>query len=341
MSSLDTSRTLLLMTNHHLGNFVVSLPFLDALSAACAKPADLVVDARHEALARLLPHAGNVIPYNQDHRRGKRFRQGVDFVKLVGRLASGRYRTVMDLGGGIQSVTLTTATFAPRRIGHDQSRRSWLYTERLEADPGPHATDRFTPFMRLMGLGKPGPLLLKPSDSASARLAELVPAAAVSKIAVIHGGAGYAFRKWPAERFTAVADVLIERYGLHVVFIGAPGEEAMLDAMMGQLKRRDGASRLTSTVDVVLALFDRASLLVSNESGPTHLAAATSVPIVTIFGPSKESKWAPYRKEKTTILRGCVCPPECRWGKCVTGLKCVMDVSVDTVLDAVEKLVTL
>ncbi|MFH0907683.1 MAG: glycosyltransferase family 9 protein [bacterium] len=336
----SSSRALALMINHHLGNFVVSLPFLDAIAAPFNQPVDLVVDSRYACLAQLLPHGGNVIPYRQHHRRNGKLRQAADFATLIHRLKTAHYDVVFDVGGGIQSVTFTTLTFSRHRIGLETSRRSWMYTERLPPDSGTHVSDRFTPFMTRLGLPKAGRLRLKPPADAFARLNGQLPEilrAPGLRLAVMHGGAGYEFRQWPKERFAKTADVLIAERGMGVVFIGAPGEQAFLDSLLGLMKHRDRAAHVIGELDVVLALLDRAAILISNESGPTHLAATTDVPIVTIFGPSKESNWRPVREENLTILRGAACPPECRWGQCKHGLKCVMNVSVENVLTATSR----
>jgi len=334
------SRALLIMINHHLGNFVVSLPFIDALAAHFKQPVDIIVDSRFACLARLLPHAGQVIPYVQHHRREGKLKQAGEFGALIRRLVAARYDVVFDVGGGIQSVTFTTLTFARRRIGLEKSRRSWMYTEQLAADAGTHASDRFTPFMTRLGMPKAGRLRIKPSSDAVGRLLSQLPEAMRSpdvRLAVMHGGAGYEFRQWPKERFAETADALIRERGMGVVFVGAPGERPFLDSLLGLMKHRDRAAYIIAELDVVHALLDRAAILISNESGPTHLAATTDVPIVTIFGPSKESSWRPVREENLTILRGAVCPPECRWGQCKHNLKCVMNVSVEDVLQAAGK----
>ncbi|HEY8241754.1 MAG TPA: glycosyltransferase family 9 protein [Kiritimatiellia bacterium] len=336
-TSLDTSRSLLLMINHHVGNYVVSLPFLDAMAATCATPPDILVDERFACLARLLPHAGEIIPYAQQHRRGNKLRQASDFVKLLGRIAGARYRTVFDVGGGIQSVTLAMATLSRNRIGLQRSRRSWAYTERLPPDTGIHASDRFMPFVTRLGLPRPGPLRLRPRAESFAALEALLPAVAGKPFAAFHPGAGYAFRQWPGDRFAQVADALAARHGLRAVFVGAPGEEVFLDGIIGRMEHSGGASKLIAPLDVLLAMLDRARVLISNESGPTHLAATTDTPIVTIFGPSKEANWRPVRTKDVTILRGVICPPECRWGACKNDLRCVMDVSVDDVLQATDR----
>ena len=325
------------MINHHVGNFVVSLPFLESLAAELGPHVDVLVDSRFAGLARLLPSVRHVIPFVQQERRGHRLRQGRYFLSVLRQLWRGRYTLVIDVGGGIQSVTLTTMTWARRRIGLQKSRRSWLYTERLPPDAGIHASDRFMPFARWAGRNDKPKLYLQAAPDARQALASLLPANFMEPgrpIVVIHAGAGYEFRQWPRERFAAAADELVNRWNARVVFIGAPGEDGFLRETIGLMKHSAAAVPLITALDVVVALYERASVLLSNESGPTHLAAATRLPIVTIFGPSKEANWRPVRDENTTVLRGQVCPPECRWGKCRDSLKCVMNVSVDDMVRA-------
>jgi ADP-heptose:LPS heptosyltransferase len=331
----DAAPVLMLMINHHLGNFVVSLPFIEAIAAHFRTRPDVIVDHRYAPLAELLPSIGRVLPHNQSLRRKNGLRHAGHFLQTAAAVLRGRYRVVFDVGGGIQSVTLATLALAGQRIGLAKGRRNWIYTQRLPPDPGGHASDRFMPFMTLLGKAKPTGFRLRPREASFARIDRLLPASwSGHPLVVIHPGAGYEFRKWPRERFAAAADILIERHGARVVLLGAPGEETFLQETIGLLRAREFARPLVSDLDVVLALFWRAALLLSNESGPTHLAAATDVPIVTIFGPSKESAWRPGRIENTTMLRGQVCPPECRWGRCVDDLKCVMNVSVDDVIAA-------
>lgn len=327
------------MINHHVGNFVVSLPFLDALAAHFGPEVDALVDSRFACLARFLPSVHDVIPYVQQERRGRKLRQAQHFVATIRRLWRGRYAQVVDVGGGIQSVTLSVLALARRRVGLRKSRRSWLYDVRLPPPEGVHASDRFMPFMTWIGRGDRPRICLEASDESRRALAPLLPADwlnATCRIAVIHPGAGYAFRQWPRERFAAVADDLVRRWNLRIVFIGAPGEETSLRETIGLMKEPASAVPLAAGLDALVALYERAAVLLSNESGPTHLAAATRLPIVTIFGPTKEANWRPCREENVTILRGRTCPPECRWGKCATGLQCIMNVSVDDMVRAAE-----
>jgi ADP-heptose:LPS heptosyltransferase len=333
-------RVLLVMINHHLGDFVLSLPAMQSLAAYFESPVDAVVDSRFAGLARLLPSIADVIPYEQKNRRQGKTKQAVKFLSILKRLAPPRYDVVIDVGGGIQSVTLTTLTAARHRIGLAKSRRSVMHSRRLAHEAIVHQTDRYVPFMRIIGRERPERLRLRaPSPAGDEIAAELklsfgrVP----PRLAVIHPGAGYAFRKWPGERFAEVADELAVRWDLDTVFIGAPGEENFLSGIIQKMKYQDRARPVIAKLENILALFDRARILISNESGPTHLAAMTEVPVVTIFGPSKEAVWRPVREEKLVVLRGRVCPPECAWGECRHGLACLNDLSVDRVVDAASQ----
>lgn len=334
-------RVLLVMINHHVGDFVLSLPTMRTLAAWFDAPVDAVVDARFAGLARLLPSLREVIPYQQKNRRRSKARQALDFLTVLRRLAPPRYDLVIDIGGGIQSVTLVTLTLARHRIGLAKSRRSAMYTRRLPHEPFVHQTGRYLPFLHLVGRDAPEPLRLRAAPASRTAMEDTLRALFGREpggIAVMHPGAGYAFRQWPGERFAAVADALAERRGLDTVFIGAPGEEAFLRGIIAQMRRPDRGRPLLAPLDTLPSLFERAQVLVSNESGPTHLAALTELPIVTIFGPSKEAVWRPVREERVTILRGRVCPPECAWGECKHGMACINDLTVARVLEAVDAL---
>ena len=331
-------RVLLVMTDHHLGDFVISLPTLQALARHFDAPVDAIVDARYASLARLLPDFDTVIPYRQDNRRRNRWRQALDFIAISRRLLSGRYDLAIDVGGGIQAVTLTTLTLARHRIGRDATRRCRAYSHRLLMPPCKHRSEYFAMFTRAIGNEATMPVHLHAPAGAIAQLDQKLSAMfgrVPERIAVIHPGAGYAFRKWPGERFVAVADHLASYWDMHTVFIGAPGEEEFLNSLKLKMKNPGWGATLAVELTVILALFNRAKILISNESGPTHLAAATEVNIVTIFGPSDETIWRPTRTEKIAVLRGRVCPPECKWGDCKHALACIHELSVDHVIESV------
>lgn len=334
-------RVLLVMLNHHLGDFVLSMPTLVALANTFQCPVDLLTDERNAELVRSMPGFERIIEVNQAHRRGAAFSRVRAFIRMASALSRSRYDVVFDVGGGIQAVTATLLTRARYRVGLRRRRRSWAYSVALEDDGIVHQIDTYRPFTKALDLPRPGALELhatadarKAAEDQLARRFGAIP----RDLAILHPGAGYAFRKWPAERFSEVADALVARWGLSVAVIGSRAEVPLLKHVATRCIHRDRIQPVTVPVGALIELFRRGKILVSNESGPTHLAATTSIPIVTIFGPSKEDRWRPVRAEGVRILRARACDKSCSWGKCELDFACVRGVEVKDVLAAATEL---
>ncbi|HYU21492.1 MAG TPA: glycosyltransferase family 9 protein, partial [Chloroflexota bacterium] len=116
-----------------------------------------------------------------------------------------------------------------------------------------------------------------------------------SESVVIHPGSGgfSVARRWPAERFGAVADRLAERHGLRplVLWGPAPGERALAEQVARLARAAIDVLEPAPSPQALAALLARVSLFVGNDSGVVHLAAAVQTPIVAIFGPSNHSAW--------------------------------------------------
>ena len=341
----ELPRVLVIMDDYHLGDFVISLPIIEALARYFVSPIDLLVARQHAELAALLPGAGNIniMPFTQD-KKVRTPRQGVRFLSLLLRLFVKRYDAVIVIRGGIRDATLTGATMARRRIGLLESRRSGVYNHRVPGKSPPlHVFEKYSRILECIGHdGLPPLVMLQSSESSRTKLDQLLLEQGVdedSSIAVIHPGAGYSFRCWPKERFAKVGDELIRNRDMKVVLIGSPKDRPFLEEVRAMMDRQRRVHLFTEPLEWLVALFDRAKILVSNESGPTHLAAATDVPIVTIMGPTDESCWRPLRRNRLVILRGPKCT-ECRWQDCSFDVQCVRAVRVTDVLDAISSMKT-
>ena len=109
----------------------------------------------------------------------------------------------------------------------------------------------------------------------------------------LHPGAKDPARRWPPERFAALADLLVERCNARIVLTGSASERpitlAVRQAMRHQAHDLTGATGLGEFAAVIAQL----DLLVTNDTGASHLAAATETPSVVLFGPSRPAEWAP------------------------------------------------
>jgi heptosyltransferase I len=127
------------------------------------------------------------------------------------------------------------------------------------------------------------------------RLAEL----GISNFAILNPGAGWGAKRWPAERYGEVARKLADQ-GLRSVFNYGPGEEEL--ARTAESASGGTAQAMTCTISELIALTRRARLFVGGDTGPLHLAAASRVPAVAIFGPTDPARNGPYGT-RSIVLR--------------------------------------
>lgn len=123
----------------------------------------------------------------------------------------------------------------------------------------------------------------------------------------IHPGASVAARRWSPEKFASVADTLVER-GLQVVLTGTAAESHLTQAVQSSMRfcAIDLAGR--TSLGAIAALLSKAQLLICNDTGISHLAAALRVKSVVIFSTSDPNRWAPLDRERHRILSKEVTP---------------------------------
>ena len=142
----------------------------------------------------------------------------------------------------------------------------------------------------------------------------------------LNPGGGWAIKRWPPDRFGRLADALIDEFGVDVLVTWGPGEEGLVEEVAGAMRNRPLVIP-AATLAELGAYLKRCRLLVSNDSGPMHMAAALDVPTVGIFGPTDPLAQGPWgdghgvvRKESVDCL-GCN-RTECPIGNiCMTTLE--------------------
>ncbi|HEX6293272.1 MAG TPA: glycosyltransferase family 9 protein [Herpetosiphonaceae bacterium] len=118
----------------------------------------------------------------------------------------------------------------------------------------------------------------------------------------LHAGAKDPARRWSPERFAAVADALVERFGARIVLTGSAGERNITAAVQGAMRHpvRDLAG--LTDLGTFAALIGHLDLLITNDTGASHLAAAANTPSVVLFGPSRPEEWAPLDRERHHVI---------------------------------------
>jgi heptosyltransferase-1 len=210
-------------------------------------------------------------------------------------LRAADYNAVLDLQGAIRSAVIARMSGCMRRIGEAKPREwpaQWLFTERVVTH-GAHVIEQDLELASAVAgdaLSVVAPLLPVDPDAevwCATWLASTFSGTA-RPIALITPGAGWGAKRWPPERYAAVATGLAER-GFHVVVNAGPGEETIAAAIA-----TGGAVALTATLPQLIALTRRVALCVGGDTGPLHLASALGRPVVGIYGPTDPSRNGPY-----------------------------------------------
>ncbi len=145
---------------------------------------------------------------------------------------------------------------------------------------------------------------------------------------MLNPGAKYGAAKlWPAEKFAAVGDRLIDERGATILVSGSPAERKIIAEVIGHMRRP--AADLSATGLSLGGLKDvirRCDLMVTNDTGPRHVAAAMDVPVVTIFGPT-HPEWTEiyYAKERQVAVK-VFCGP-CQKKTCPLDHRCMTRVT--------------
>lgn len=209
-------------------------------------------------------------------------------------LRSAHYSAVLDLQGSLRSAILGRLAKAPRFIGEDAPREKqarWFFTQRVVTH-GAHVIEQDIELAAAVAgdvLAQVAPML--PFDVvAEARAAELFPADAAPAV-LLNPGAGWGAKRWPVERYAAVAQALIAR-GLRVMINIGPGEEFLAEPIVAATG--GAAVALQCDLPLLIAVTRRIALAIAGDTGPLHLACALGKPVVGIYGPTDPSRNGPY-----------------------------------------------
>jgi heptosyltransferase-1 len=330
-----------------LGDIVHAIPVAAALRRAFPSARiDWLVSAKHREILDLVPVVNRRIVVNDRQGSGSGSGQGLRLLSAVAALRKSRYEIAFDLQGLIKSAMIARTTGAGRVVGFSKKYlrepfASVFYTD--THDPGGegiyarsetrHVVEINLGLLQAIGLSvaRPEfPIEVVKSDAA-ARMLE----ATGGRYALLNPGAAWPNKRWPPDRLASLAAALRDRHQLMSVVLWGPGERELAQAVVAGAHDSAVMTPETSIADVV-ALCRDASVIVSGDTGPTHIAAAVGTPIVGIYGPTRPERNGPWRPEDVTVSRASIC--ECHHlRKCRRERMCLLDIEVSEILAAVER----
>lgn len=123
-----------------------------------------------------------------------------------------------------------------------------------------------------------------------------------SRLLGVHPGAGGPEKRWPADRFARVAESLAGKFDCKVVVTGSPADAEAVQGFVESARTTVAQAPATLTVGKLCALIRRFALLLCDDCGPMHIAAALRVPVIAVFGPSFPELWGPYPADPRHVV---------------------------------------
>jgi heptosyltransferase-1 len=272
------------------------------------------------------------------------------WLQIVPSLRAETFDLVIDLQGLFRSGAMAWLTGCPTRIGFANGREGspFLYTKTVPVPtPDMHAVDRYLLIAASLGAAPKGSpeFRMRPAPTDRERVAQLLKSVGLISGApwiAVNVSARWDTKRWPPEYFAAVADVLQEKRLTAVALIGGPEDRAVAQAVLSRMQTTPIDLTGRTNPELLPALLASASLLLTNDSGPMHIAAAMGTPAVALFGPTSPTRTGPYGSRHRVLTSGVPCSP-CfsRTCKNAVQLECLTTIHPKTVVDAVCEQLTM
>jgi heptosyltransferase I len=220
-------------------------------------------------------------------------------LQLAARLKGRRFDVLLHMQLALRASLIARQIRATVKLGFDRPRArelQWLFTNRrIAAHRREHVLDSFFGFAAALGVHE---RLLRwdvpVPQSALDRAVQLIPDAA--RVLLISPCSSHTLRNWSPERYAAVADHAHQVHGMQVLLCGAPSAvEREMGAAIMRHARAPVSNRIgADTLPQLLALLSRATVLLSPDSGPVHMATMVGLPVIGLYAATNPDRTGPY-----------------------------------------------
>jgi heptosyltransferase II len=342
MQSIDALRPnrFLLTRTDRIGDLLLTTPVFEALKAKFPNSFLAVLVLKGcEPVVKGNPWVDEVLVYDKKGREKSWFNS----IKFGRAMRRHRFDVAIHLHATNRVNALSYLAGIPVRIGYKR-KNDYLLTHRipeLKWQGARHEADYNFDLISLIGVPRPDrfKLYFPLVPDAAESIARLFSSVNNRNHVVFHPSASCPSKVWPPERFGRVADDLVRTTGICPVIIGEGAGVDRAREMEAAMKER--AVNLAGQLDLAQLgwLLKSARYLISNDSGPVHIAAALNTPVISIFGRNQgglsATRWRPIAERSTYLQKdvGCI---QCLAHECPIHFKCLNELSVAEVLEEVK-----
>ncbi|MBF0318528.1 MAG: lipopolysaccharide heptosyltransferase II [Nitrospirae bacterium] len=323
---------ILIVKPSSLGDVVHSLPVLYALHKAYpGATIHWVIASGLEGLLKGHPMIEKLWIINKDQwKRLSSLKNTFKEITALGAaLKRERYDIAIDLQGLLRSAVITALSRSKRRVGFKEAREggTMFYTHRIEGGKDIHAVDRYMKIAAFAGADAGEAVFPLLYEDIREDWAESLKK---GQYIVMAPGAAWMTKRWAARNF----GLLAARFSIPAVVVGGRGDYALGEEIVAHSGGMAINAAGKTTLKGLASLIRDARFMVTNDTGPMHIAAAAGVTVFAIFGPTDPKRTGPYGTGHTVIGRRIPCRP-CFKKRCPT-VECLRDLSFHYVYDTIK-----
>lgn len=256
------------------------------------------------------------------------------------------YELALLLPNSFRTALISRLAGIPHRVGYVADGRGPLLTVGVCPTGGKalHQADSYLGLLQALkwdAWWRPTECLLPPGSDAEAEklLTDLRLPSHALFIGMTPGAAYGTAKRWPADRFAAAADLLIESLGATILLFGSQREASLTRAIRERMRGTAIDLGGRTTLTELAGLLSRCAMLLTNDTGAMHLASALGIPCVALFGPTDPRRTGPLGSGHLVLHDPPACSP-CRYRDCPIDHRCMQTLDVEGVVAAAEALLT-
>jgi len=335
---------ILITRTDRIGDVTLSTPVIKALREKYPDSyIAFLVQPNAAGIVNSNPHINEVLIYDKKGRE-KNF---VGMLQFARRLRKMNFDLAVILHPTNRMNLTCYLAGIPRRVGYDR-KLGFLLTDKLrhtKHEGKKHEVEYTLDVIRKLGIEPASADLYicvdKKTDEQARRFLNNNGIRDGEAAVALCPGASCDSKKWPARNYAKVADTLIKELGLKVIIIGDGSDRKVAGKVISFAMEKPVDLAGKTSVGLLAGILKKCRLLISNDSGPVHIASSVGTPVIAIFGRSDKGlspdRWAP-RGLRDIILHKNVGCDKCLAHNCDKGYKCLTSVTVDEVINASRKI---
>jgi lipopolysaccharide heptosyltransferase II len=270
------------------------------------------------------------------------FNKKESFLKIIQRVRKENYDLVFDLWSNPRTAQITFLSGAKYRVGHAYRGRKFAYNIKVDSGRGDsHSAEHNLEQLKAVGI----PIVSKrihfyideeaiifANDFLSDKLSD-------NTIYGIIPSGGWVSKRCDKEKWVEICQALLKKFNAAFLILWGNGDETDADYIYKNLKANAVLAPDTSILQLA-GLIQKCDLVITNDSGPMHIAAALGIPTLGIFGPTDPKKHGPYSNRSDYIIKDDLFCIVCNKLVCPYNHECMKQLSIDLIINKIEKLLS-